>query len=116
MGRSESCNKVAEDSLPGANDALHLATLGGARALGYAEQIGELVIGKQADFVAISLTGTHQIPIYDPVSALIFASSGRDVLMTVVAGKEVYRDGRIVTVDEQQLRMRMKQIATKIRS
>jgi len=116
MGRSELSDKGAEGSFPGPDDALHLATLGGARALGYGEQIGELRIGKQADFVAIALTGTHQIPVYDPVSALVFASSARDVLMTVVAGKEIYRDGRILSVDEQQLRMRMNEIAIRIRS
>jgi 5-methylthioadenosine/S-adenosylhomocysteine deaminase len=116
MGRSEFHNQPAEGSFPGPGDALQMATLGGARALGYAEQIGELRVGKQADFVAIALTGTHQIPIYAPVSALIFASSGRDVLMTVVAGKEIYRDGRILTVDEEQLKMRIKEIAIRMRS
>ncbi len=98
----------------GARDALRVATLGGARAAGMQDQIGELRAGLQADFAVISLSGTHQQPVYDPEEALIFASSGRDVTMTVVAGKEVYRDGKVTTVDEERFRARLKEIAEKL--
>lgn len=97
------------------DDILQAATLGGAYSLGLAGKIGELKAGLQADFAAVSLDGAHQIPSYGPVETLIFASSGRDVTMTVVAGKEVYRDGRVITVDEDRLRARMKEIARKLR-
>jgi hypothetical protein len=46
--------------------------------------------------------------------ATIFSSSGRDVLTTVVAGQEIYKDGRVVTVDEERLRARMGEIAAKL--
>jgi 5-methylthioadenosine/S-adenosylhomocysteine deaminase len=98
-----------------AKDALSSATIEGARALGFDGHIGELKTGVQADFIAVSLSGTHQLPSYDPVSTLIFASSGRDVMMTVVAGREVFRDGRVTTVDENRLRVRMREIETKLR-
>ena len=97
-------------------DVLSSATIGGARALGLEGQVGELKAGSQADFIAVSLGGTHQFPAYDPVSTLVFASSGRDVVMTVVAGREVFRDGRVTTVDEHWLRGRMKEIQTNLRS
>ena len=100
----------------GASEVLNVATVGGARALALAEQIGELKAGMQADFAVVSLDGPHQVPGYDPVSTLIFASSGRDVILTVVAGREVYRDGRVTTVDEDRLRARMKEIAEKLAS
>jgi 5-methylthioadenosine/S-adenosylhomocysteine deaminase len=61
------------------------------------------------------LTGVHQTPSYDPVASLIFASSGRDVILTVIAGREVYRDGRVTTVDEDRLRARMNEIAANLR-
>ncbi len=83
-----------------AEEALITATFG-----------GQLTEGAQADLTAVSLTGTHQIPGYDPISNLIFASSGRDVILTVVAGREVYRDGRVSNVDEDRLRARMHEIA-----
>lgn len=93
-----------------------VATVGGARALGLEGQIGELREGLQADFAVVALNGPHQTPSYDPVSTLIFASSGRDVVLTVVAGREVYRDGRVTTADEDRLRARMKEIAGKLTS
>ena len=93
---------------------LEAATLGGARALGLAGQIGELREGLQADFAVVSLAQVRQTPAYDPASTLIFASSGTDVVLTVVAGKEVYRAGGITTVDEERLRARMREIAAKL--
>ena len=75
---------------------------------------GELKEGSQADLAVVSLTGVHQLPSYDPIATLIFASSGRDVILTVVAGQEVYRDGRMTTVDEARLRARMNEINEKL--
>ncbi len=98
------------------DDILRAATLGGAHSLGLAGQVGELKEGLQADFAVVSLDGAHQIPTYDPAETLIFASSGRDVTMTVVAGREVYRDGRVISVDEDRLRSRMREIAAKLAS
>jgi cytosine/adenosine deaminase-related metal-dependent hydrolase len=99
----------------GAAEMLHIATAGGAHALGLQGQVGELRAGLQADFAAVALAGPHQIPSYDPASSLIFASSGRDVTLTVVAGREVYRDGRLTLIDEERLRARMNEIAEKLR-
>lgn len=90
-----------------ATDALFAATLGGARALGLDNQIGSLAEGLQADLIAITLDGAHQQPAMNPVDALIFSSSGRDVRMTMVAGKEIYRDGRIMTTCEAELHSRL---------
>lgn len=96
------------------DEVFQTATLGGARALGLEGLIGELRAGLQADFAVVALNGVHQVPSYDPVSTLIFASSGRDVRLTVVAGREVYREGRITSVDEERLRARMSEIAGKL--
>lgn len=97
-----------------ASDALYAATTGGARAVGLEGQIGELREGCQADFAVVSLAGTHQLPTYDPVSALIFSSSGRDVVLTVVAGRELYRNGSLPGVDEERLRARINEIRIKL--
>jgi 5-methylthioadenosine/S-adenosylhomocysteine deaminase len=96
--------------------ALQTTTAGGARSLGLEMQTGALTKGAQADLAVVALNGTHQIPLYDPHAALIFASSGRDVLMTMVAGREVYSEGRVHTVDEDGLRARMKEIERKVMS
>jgi len=89
--------------VPGA-DALRVATFGRG-----------LNDGALADLAVVSLTGVHQLPSYDPIATLIFASSGRDVIMTVVAGREVYRDGRVSNVDEDRLRARVLEINHRLR-
>jgi cytosine/adenosine deaminase-related metal-dependent hydrolase len=105
------------DILEEARFATLLARIGGsdisaARVLEAAT--GELKVGAQADLAVVSLAGTHQLPGYDPIATLIFASSGRDVILTVVAGQEVYRDGRVTTIDEDRLRARIKEIGEKL--
>jgi 5-methylthioadenosine/S-adenosylhomocysteine deaminase len=97
-----------------AEEALTLATLGGARALGLEDDIGSLDVGKQADLTVVALDGAHQLPVYDAAAALIFASSGRDVRLTIVAGREIYRDGRALSVDEQRIHARLAEIADKV--
>ncbi len=86
-----------------AADALEVLTFG-----------GELKEGSHADLTAVSLGGVHQTPSYDPLATLIFSSSGRDVILTVIAGREVFRDGRITTIDEDRLRARMNEISEKL--
>ncbi|HUQ34340.1 MAG TPA: amidohydrolase family protein [Pyrinomonadaceae bacterium] len=94
--------------------ALRVATSGDARALNLETKTGALEKGAQADMAVVALNGAHQTPVYDAHAALIFASSGRDVLMTMVAGREVYSEGRVHTVDEQRLRARIKEIGRKV--
>jgi cytosine/adenosine deaminase-related metal-dependent hydrolase len=100
--------------LLGAADALRLATLGGAAALGLEGQTGALAEGLAADLVAVRLDGPHQRPVYDPAAALVFASSARDVTLTVVAGRELYRAGRVTTLDETELRARLEDLARRL--
>jgi len=97
-----------------AGDVLFTATLGGARALGLGDQTGAIAEGLQADLVIIGLDGAHQLPVYDPVHTLVFASSGRDVRLTVAAGREVFSEGHVTTVDEDYLRARVKEIALRV--
>lgn len=114
LSRSKARVDDRDHSSLGADDVLCVATLGGAQALGLGGQIGELRVGSQADFAALSLSGAHQQPSYDAAGTLVFASSGRDVVLTVIAGREVYRDGRVTTVDEDRLRARMKETTLKL--
>jgi 5-methylthioadenosine/S-adenosylhomocysteine deaminase len=106
--------RVPAPDLITAEQALYAATLGGARALGLHDQIGALADGMQADIAVVGLNGLHQQPVRDPAAALVFGSSGRDVLLTTVAGKEVYRDGRVTGVDEGEFRRRMVSVRSKI--
>ena len=52
-------------------------------------------MGKCADIVAIDLSGSHQTPTTDPVSALLGSASNGDIAMTMVGGKILFEDGRL---------------------
>ena len=102
------------DAPTSADQVFSAATIGGARCLGLGGSIGQLSEGAAADFAVLSLSGAHQLPIYDPTVAAIFSSSGRDVVMTVVAGNEVFKDAVISNVDEERLRARMNEVRAKL--
>jgi 5-methylthioadenosine/S-adenosylhomocysteine deaminase len=112
-------SRAAGDTLEGGpmvgcHDALRLLTQSGASALKLGHLTGALAVGLEADLVAVRLDAAHQTPAYDPAAALVFSSSGRDVLLTVVAGRELFRDGRVTTVDEGELRERVRDIARRL--
>jgi cytosine/adenosine deaminase-related metal-dependent hydrolase len=106
--------EMPSNDLVTAEQSLFAATLGGARAMG--RPIGALAEGMQADIAVIGLNGAHQQPVRDPAAALVFSSSGRDVLLTVVAGKEIYRDRQVSAVDESELRSRLETIRIRLDS
>ncbi len=99
---------------PNAKDALLAATLGGARALRLGDQIGALAEGMQADIAIVNLSGAHQQPVRDPAEALIFCSSGRDVILTLVAGNAIYSDNRMSHLDERLLQTRAEEIMKRL--
>src|SRR5205823_5471325 len=87
MARARECRP---DALTAA-EALELGTLGGARALGLADEIGSLVPGKRADLAVVSLAGSPYVPWEDPAAAVVFGGSPERILATLVDGEERYR-------------------------
>jgi 5-methylthioadenosine/S-adenosylhomocysteine deaminase len=76
-----------------AADALELATLGGARALGLDDQLGSLVPGKRADLTVLSLAQTSFLPWEDPVTGAVLGGSPQGVVATLVSGKPRFEKG-----------------------
>lgn len=96
---------------------LELATIGGARALKMDDRIGSLEVGKQADILAVDLSGTNQSIELNPVSALVNSCSTSDVLMTMVAGKVLYEKNRWhVDVEAAKNIARVIEIRAKLKS
>jgi 5-methylthioadenosine/S-adenosylhomocysteine deaminase len=86
-----------------AHQALHMATLGGAQALGLDKEIGSITNGKFADLCAIDVNDVGLVPCYDPVSLLVY-SSGREHITDVwVAGKVRVADGHLLEGNEIEL-------------
>lgn len=98
-----------------AREIIETATLGGAKSLGLEKEIGTLEAGKQADFAIISLENIAQQPIHDVYTALLFTSNARDIRLTIVAGDEIYRDGKAKKVDEREIKLKMKEISRKMK-
>lgn len=97
-----------------AEEILQCATVGGARALNLEDKIGTLAAGKLADFTVISFADLSQQPIFDPVAAIVFSSTARDVIFTAVDGKTIYENGEVKTVDEKIALERLKETARRI--
>jgi cytosine/adenosine deaminase-related metal-dependent hydrolase len=76
-----------------AADALELATLGGARALGLEDTVGSIVPGKEADLTVLSLADTAFIPWEDPVTGAVLGGSPQGVVATLVSGEPRYEKG-----------------------
>jgi 5-methylthioadenosine/S-adenosylhomocysteine deaminase len=88
----------------GAHQAFELATIAGAEAIGMADRIGSLEVGKQADIVVHQATDWGWSPRGDVGLQLIWGTDGRSVRDVFVAGQAVIRDGQCVTVDAAALR------------
>jgi len=90
------------DVLP-ARRILRMATIEGARALGQAEEVGTLEIGKQADLIMIELERLHLTPIPDIISTIVYAAEAADVKTVLIDGQIVMRDGELATVNEREV-------------
>jgi cytosine/adenosine deaminase-related metal-dependent hydrolase len=108
--------RLASSSVLPATELLRLVTIDGARALGIDDRVGTLEIGKDADLCAVRLTGIHVRPVIDPVAALFMAARGTDVMLTMVRGRVIYRDGAHLTIDMGALGARFDALGERVRS
>ena len=99
-----------------AEQALHLATLGGARALGLSGSIGSLETGKQADLIAVNLAGIHTLPVFSPVTAIVHSARASDVTLTMVGGEVLFEKGSLTTLDEADLKLQIERILQKLKA
>ncbi len=97
-----------------AEESIYTATLGGASCLGLESEIGSLEPGKQADLIVVNLNDSSQLPTSDIYSAILFATSSRDIFLTMCAGKELYRDKKVLLINELELKTEIKNIAKKL--
>jgi 5-methylthioadenosine/S-adenosylhomocysteine deaminase len=93
-------------SVLSAGDALRMATLGGATALGLAEEIGSIEADKWADLACIDLNRIHSQPVYDPISQLVYTARADQVTDVWVAGKHQLDNGQFAHIDTDNLLQR----------
>jgi 5-methylthioadenosine/S-adenosylhomocysteine deaminase len=99
-----------------ARAALQMATIDGARALGMDRAIGSLETGKRADLITVSMTSARQTPMYDPLSHLVYVTRGDDVRTTIVNGRILMRDRKVLTLDESQVLSEARALAEKVKA
>jgi len=99
---------------PSAMDAprtLHAATLGGAETLGAGNQVGSLEVGKKADIIVLDMNQPHLTPLYNIPSHLVYAARGADVVHSIINGKVVMENRKLLTIDEKSLLTKIKQMS-----
>jgi 5-methylthioadenosine/S-adenosylhomocysteine deaminase len=95
--------------------AVEMATIDGARALGMDREIGSLEPGKRADVIVVSMQSARQTPMYDPLSHLVYVTRGDDVRTTIVNGRVLMRDRKVLSLDRAQVLSDARGFAARVR-
>ena len=97
-----------------APEVVRMATLGGAAALGLADQIGSLEVGKRGDVIAVDVTALHTVPAASPWSVIAYAATACDVRHVAVDGTMIIIDRTIRTLELPRVRDRARAAATRL--
>lgn len=100
-------------------EVLRMATIEGARAVGLGDEIGSLEEGKQADLILVNLRAPNlspvlQSPIRNIVPNLVYAASGHEVELVMVAGRVLVQQRRVLTADEAAIRDEAQTLAEQV--
>jgi 5-methylthioadenosine/S-adenosylhomocysteine deaminase len=99
-----------------AKKVLEMATRDGAAALGLADRVGSIEVGRKADVILVDVRGARQTPIFDPVSHLVYVAHGDDVTTTIVNGQVLMRDRAVLTLDEAAVLAEARAAAESVRA
>lgn len=86
-----------------AHQALRMATLNGAKALGLEEQIGSLKVGKVADLISFDLADINTQPLYDPVSQLVYSANRNNLQHVWVGGKQLVKERQLLRMSQHEI-------------
>jgi 5-methylthioadenosine/S-adenosylhomocysteine deaminase len=110
------CAKLREGdpAAVSAKDALRMATIGGARALGIDSITGSLEVGKDADIIIVSGSSPSMHPTIDPVANLVYSASSHDVSLTMVKGRILMENNQIIGMDLGKIYFEANKISARI--
>ncbi|MBI1746045.1 MAG: amidohydrolase [Acidobacteria bacterium] len=97
-----------------AQQSIAMATMGAARALGMADEIGSLEVGKRADIVVVTLDEPNALPLYDIYSHMAYALESSNIETVIIDGRVVMENQVMMTLDTEAIRVQARQIKTKI--
>jgi 5-methylthioadenosine/S-adenosylhomocysteine deaminase len=98
-----------------AEKVFSMLTIDGARALGLGDRVGSLEVGKLADLAVIDFDSVNLTPCYNLYSHLIYSASPADVCHTMIHGKMVMQNRQMLTLEEEKVKSKVRQIAQQIR-
>ena len=118
MRQAAFLHKLSEGdpTVASAETVLEMATIGGAAAVGMADRLGSLEPGKLADLIVVSMRSARQTPMYNPISHLVYVTRGDDVRTTIVNGRVVMRDRRVLTLNPSLVLADARKLAEKVRA
>ena len=99
-----------------AEQVLHMATINGAKALGKSESIGSLEIGKCADIIMVDVNNSHSIPLFDPITHLVFGAGRSDITDVFVSGKHIVKNKKITGIDIEKFYDEVRELAPQIKA
>jgi len=100
----------------GATTVLKMATVWGAKVLGLEKEIGTIEVGKKADLITIDLEKPHLVPLYNPLSTIVYSASGSDVKDVIVNGRVLMKDRAFTALDAEEVMAKVREISERIRS
>ncbi|MFZ4438756.1 MAG: amidohydrolase [Syntrophales bacterium] len=97
-----------------AEKIVEMATIGGARVLGMADQIGSITPGKEADIILVDIRKPHLTPLCNPFARLVYAASGADVVTSIIGGRIVMKERHLLQIELAAVMEEVRRIANRI--
>ncbi len=118
MDTTAKIHKVVEmdPTVMDAKTVLRMATIEGAKALGMEDSIGSIEAGKRADIIILDMKKPHLTPLYNCYSQLVYSATGADVSTSIINGKIVMEDRRLLSMDIADIMGNVRRIADKIKA
>jgi 5-methylthioadenosine/S-adenosylhomocysteine deaminase len=116
MGMAAKLHKVfsGDPTVLPAERVVEMATIGGARVLGMADRIGSITPGKEADIILVDFRKPHLTPLYHPFSHLVYAARGADVVTSIIGGRIVMKERRLLHIELAAVMEEVRRIADRI--
>jgi len=97
-----------------AEQALKMATVNGAKAVGFENEVGQIKEGSKADIILVDMDKAHIAPVNDYISALVYCVQGSDVDTVIVDGNILMENRILKTIDEEKVKSKVKEISKRV--
>lgn len=94
---------------------VRMATIEGAKAIGLGNATGSLEVGKKADIIILDTHKPHLVPMYNPISHLVYSATGADVRDVIIDGDMIVRDRNILTLDLDAILLKATEFASNLK-